>query len=188
MQSVLQSPLQVSGQQSRSNLCPLPLDFSYLLDGPWYLTLVLPLKTFCSSPSIPFTCSFCFCHHWITHFFINVLSLTGLPATCGMDPNLINCCGAQSVWHSSIYIVGSLWMWVYESCQPPVYQVFLSTLNIYCQVLWETARIALKERCYPLIVKLGQIKCKWIRWVFCRSNSLCNPLRVTEEFLGTSKI
>lgn len=74
---------------------------------------------------------------------------------------------------SSTDIVGIPWTWVDVSCQPPTWS--LSALNIYYQVLWEIAGITPKERC-NLSVKLGQIKCKWMRWVFCISNLLCNPL------------
>lgn len=148
----------------------MPSPFGFLLPSRWAMVLYRGVATesflLSSSPFIPFTYSLCFCHHWITHFFENVLSLTGLPATWDMGPK---------VWHSSTDIVGSPWTWVDVSCQPPTWS--LSALNIiYCQVLWEIAGITPKERCNLLSVKLGQIKCKWMRWVFCISNSLCNQL------------
>lgn len=125
--------------------------------------------------------SVCFHHHWITHLFVNVSSLQ-------LD------CQKVEIW-------AQIWLMFivpkHSSCHVSQYPIRMNEwasrlvfvyIGVFIARHWDCKNLEReskerKERCYPLRVKLGQIKCNWIRWIFCRSNSL----RVAEEFLGSSK-
>lgn len=166
LQSVLQGPLQViSTKQEPPGSAHCPQDFSYLP------LMAMVLKT--SALFVPLYSlnmfSVCFHHHWITHLFVNVSSLQ-------LD------CQKVEIW-------AQIWLMFIvpkrSSCHVSQYPIRMNEwasllvfvyIGIFIARHWDSKNLEReskerKERCYPLRVKLGQIKCNWIRWIFCRSNS-----------------